>query len=359
MAPSVREAMEAYWTEHFMLPGQTHPGASAVAEAIEQAREQVAKMVGCEGFEIVFTSGGTEANNLAVLGLAKRYGGGHIVVSALEHESVWQAVESLSPRTWRIDVAAVDSQGRVDPKTLESLLREETRIVCVQLASPVLGVRQPIREIADLCHSHGVPLHCDATQAFGKIPVDIRALRADTLAISAHKMYGPKGCGALYVRRGFSLAPVLYGESREMGLRPGSENVPAWVGFGAAAKLVDRCVADAMGRMHELRDRLQDRLLSQITPTPRVLCQRADSLPNTLVMELEREICRIARRARGVVFSMPRSLLPADEGTRSLRALGIGEAELRRCCSFSLGWTTSQEEIDTAADLFAEAYDYG
>lgn len=357
MAPSVREAMEPFWSEHFLLPGQNHPGCHAVAEAIERARDGVAEMVGCEAFEIVFTGGGTESNNIAIFGVANRYAPGHIVISALEHESVWNTARSLESRGWMVDVAWPRPDGVVDVSEIERHLRDDTRLVCLQAANSVLGTIQPVCEVADLCHGRNVPVHCDAVQLFGKMPVDIASLRADTVAISGHKFYGPKGVGALFVRRGFSLTPLMFGEMREMGLRPGSENVPGWIGLGAAAKLASRCAGDAAIRMGELRDRFVFRLGDQIAPQPTLLCETADRLPNTATIELPGDAARVARTARQLVVATPRSSAPADEMTRCLQAIGLSPQRIGRCLRVSFGWTTSQEQTDRAADLMAEAWD--
>ncbi len=252
MAPSVLEAMQPYWCTHFMLPGQEHPHAQAVAEALEHAREGLALLAGCESFEIVFTSGGTEANNLAILGTLSRKDPGHLLVTSLEHDSVLGAVASLATKGWEIETVSCGNDGIVDPDYFGSRIQPQTQLACVQLANPILGTIQPVREIADICHNRGVSLHCDATQAFGKVPVDVSQLRADTVAISGHKFYGPKGSGAIYVRRGLHLSPISYGEPREMGLRPGAENIPACIGLGAAATLAAKCSADAAKTLSEL-----------------------------------------------------------------------------------------------------------
>ena len=357
LAPSVREAMEPFWTEHFMLPGQNHAGCQAVAEALEQARDGVAELVGCEAFEIVFTGGGTEANNLAVLGVAGRHRSGHVIVSALEHESVWNAVRSLKCRGWRVDIARPGPDGVIEAEEIERQLRDDTRLVCLQAANPILGTIQPVREVADICHARNIPVHSDAVQLFGKTPTDVASLRADTVAVSAHKFYGPKGAGALFVRRGFSLAPVMFGEIREMGLRPGSENVPCWIGVGAASRLASRCAGEAAERMSELRDRFVHRLCDQISPQPTLLCEASRRLPNTATIELSGDAARVARTARHLVLATARSAAPADEMTRCLQAVGLGPQRIGRCFRASLGWTTSQEQIDRAADLLAEAWD--
>ena len=180
MAPSVLEAMQPYWCTHFMLPGQEHAHAQAVAEALENAREGLALLAGCEPFEVVFTGGGTEANNLAILGALSDADPGHLLVTALEHDSVLAAAMSLASKGWQIETVPCDQDGIVDPDAFATRLRSDTRLACVQLANPILGTIQPVREVADICHNRGVSLHCDATQAFGKIPVNVGQLRAKT-----------------------------------------------------------------------------------------------------------------------------------------------------------------------------------
>jgi len=356
LAPSVLEAMQPYWTQHFMLPDQEHPYAQAVSEALENAREGVASLVGCEPFEIVFTGGGTEANNLAIGGLLAKQQPGHVLVSQLEHQSVAGAVGHLGSG-WEVESIACQSDGVIDPDHVRTLLRSDTRLVCVQLANPVLGTIQPVREIADACHNLGVPLHCDATQAFGKVPVDVTRLRADTLSVSGHKFYGPKGSGAVYVRRGLQLSPIAHGEPREMGLRPGAENIPGWIGLGAAASLASKCAADAATTLFELRERFVKGLFGTLRQPPIVLCESSSRLPNTLAVEMPGSSRSIQRAARQLALCTPRSDAPPDEMTRSLRAIGRSDAQIGRTLRISLGWTSSQQQVDRAVELLADACD--
>ncbi len=357
LAPSVLEAMHPYWATHFMLPGQEHPHAQAIAEALENAREGLALMAGCEPFEIVFTGGGTEANNLAILGLLAKKETGHILVSELEHDSVLGSTESLRKRSWDVESVPCEQNGVVDPGRFASLVRDDTRLVCLQLANPALGTLQPVREIADLVHNRGVPIHCDATQAFGKIPVDVGQLCADTVSISGHKFYGPKGSGAIYVRRGLHLSAITFGEPREMGLRPGAENLPGCIGLGAAASLAARCSGDAEGNFLDLRRRFLAGLQRLVSPAPIVLCQGSPTLPNTIAVEMPGDARRIQRAARELVVATSQSVSPADEMTRALRAIGRSDAQIGRTIRISLGWTTSRDQVDRAIDLLAEACD--
>jgi cysteine desulfurase len=379
LAPSVLEAMQSYWSTHFLLPGQVHSQAQAVSEALEGARENVASLVGCEPFEIVFTGGGTEANNLAIHGLLLHQGTlhqgtghlsqgtvsqgtghvmgqgtGHVLVSDLEHDSVLSAAAALGAN-WEVETIPCPPSGVVDPDRVRELLRPETRLVCVQLANPVLGTIQPIREIADACHNLGVPLHCDATQAFGKMPVDVMRLRADTLVVSGHKFYGPKGSGALYIRRGLQLSPIAFGEPREMGLRPGAENVPAWIGLGAAASLAAKCAEDASSTLFNLRERFSKGLIHALRGEPVLICDGSSRLANTVALELPCSARQVQRAARQLVFTAPLSDAPPDEMTRALRVVGRTETQIARTICVSLGWTSSQDQVDRAVELLADA----
>lgn len=378
LAPSAMEAMQPFWSTHYMLPGQEHPHAQAVSEALESARENVAMMAGCEPYEIVFTSGGTEANNLAILGVAATatndsvvpigsdplaqhrslaIDSGHALVSALEHDSVLGATQSLLRQGWEIESVECNADGVIDPEEIAGRLRGNTRLVCLQLANPILGTIQPVREVADICHNHGIPVHCDATQGFGKIPVDLSQLRVDTAAISGHKIYGPKGSGAMYVRRGFELTPISFGEPREMGLRPGAENVPALIGFGTAAALAARCCVEAADTLAEIRDRLVAGLQSSFGDDVQVHCEDAERLPNTISVQLPGDAQRIQQAARQLVVARAQSDAPPDEMTRALRCIGLSPRQIGRTLRLSLGWTTSRDQVDRAIEMLAEATD--
>ena len=349
--------MKPFWFTHFMLPSQDHAQAQAVGEALEHARENVAQLVGCEPFEIVFTGGGTEANNLAIRGIAGQLEPGTILVSQLEHDAVVGAAGSLVAAGWKLAAVPCEAEGRIAPDRFADQLDEDVRIACVQLANPVVGTIQDVREIADLCHHRGVLLHCDASDAFGKVEVAARQLRADTITVSGHKFFGPKGTGALFVRRGLQLTPINFGEPREMGLRPGAENVPGCVGLGAAAALAAKYSSDAPDGLAELRDRLVKGILGAIVPQPICLAETADRLPNTVAVQLPGDAQRLLKSARQLVASTSRSADPPDQMARVLAALGCRDAEVGRTVSFSIGWTTTRDQVDRAAALLAEAWD--
>lgn len=377
VAPSVIESMQAYWSTHFMLPSQSHAHAAAVGEAIESARENVSMLLGCDPFEVVFTSGGTEANNLGVLGAAMISHAGsdpydtspgfpfrddvpppHALVSEVETESVIAAANHLRLLGWRVNCVPSDSQGVVSVEAFASRFEPTTRLVCLQLANPVLGTIQPIRKLADRCHSRGIRIHCDGTAAVGRIPIDVHALRVDTLSLTAHKFYGPKGSGVLYVRRGLDMHPISFGESREMGLRAGSENVPGIVGLGAAAALTARCVDEAQATLRELCERLIQGLRKTLDGRIELLSEHVERLPSTVAIDLGTEAKRIQKSARQLVVAAAQSKSPPDDFTRILRAAGRTEPQIGRTLGFSVGWTTSREQIDRAVDLIAEAYEY-
>ncbi len=361
LAPSVGEAMQPFWDEHFLLPTQQHPAGLALGELVDTAREQVANLLGCDPFEVVFTSGGTEANNLAILGVCRAWQQagkppGRVIVSASEHDSVIAAANSLQFDGWHIEYLDVDPDGRVDPEQLDGMLQHDTALVCVQAACSISGVLQPVRQVADICHARGVLLHCDAAQLAGKQPIDTGSLRADTIAISGHKMYGPKGIGALYVRRGLKLSPILYGEAQEMGLRPGSGNITGEIGLGAAAKMAARGAEDAADAMAALRDRFEDRLQQAISPTPRVLGNQVSRLPNTSLITLPIRVpLQFNKATSDLVISRPRCAQPQDWMTRCLVAIGLSEQEIACTLRVSVGWTTSQESVDQAADQIIRA----
>lgn len=340
-----------------MLPGQDHPAAMAVSEAVDLAREQVAGLVGCDPYELVFTSGGTEANNLAILGSLVSQSPGHVLISPIESDSVVAAVESLRGHGWEVEILPCDCDGGIDPDDVRSRLRDSTKMVCVQLANPFLGTIQPIDQISRHCRLRGIAIHCDASDALGKIPVDVNSLQVDTLSINSHKFFGPKGIGALYVRRGTPLQPIHFGEPREMGMRPGSENVPGCIGIGAAAVMATRCACEAESGLRDMRDELVNGLISAVSPSPIQLAVDTPRLPNTVALQMDGDIGRIQLAARQVVLSTPQSDEPPDAMTRTLRAIGRTPLQIGRTLHLSVGWTTTRDEIQRASELLADACD--
>src|ERR671916_422474 len=238
-------------------PSSLHASGAAAREAVEEARASVARLVGASPGEILFTAGGTESDNLAVLGLAaaspeKR----HVVISAVEHPAVRGAAAHLKAAGYEVTRLGVDADGLVDPDELAKALRPDTALAAVMWANNEVGAVQPVEELADLCREAGVPFHVDAVQAAGRLPIDVSRVPVSTLAISAHKLYGPQGVGALYVRVGVSLLPLLFGGGQERGLRSGTENVAGIVGLGEAARLAREEMEERVRHETGLRDRI-------------------------------------------------------------------------------------------------------
>lgn len=357
VAVGVIDAMKPFWNTHFLLPDQDHPAATAVNESLDLAREQVAGMVNCDPYELVFTSGGTESNNLAILGASATSRAGHILISPIESDSVLAAAQSLRHQGWDVETLRCDEDGSVDPVEVAKRIRESTRMVCVQLANPFLGTIQPIAEIGQICRRRQILFHCDAIDAIGKIPVDVTSLGVDSLSISGHKFFGPKGIGALYVRRGTSLRPIMHGEPREMGMRPGSENVPGCIGIGAAAAMAARCAVEAESGLKDMRDELVNGLISAVVPPPIELAIDAPRLPNTVALQMDGDIDQINSAAGQVVLSIPRSSQPPDAMTRTLTAIGRTPKQIGRTLHLSIGWTTTRDEVQRAIELLADACD--
>ncbi len=341
------------------------------AKAVEAARGQIARLVNVSPEEIVFTSGGTESNNLALKGVMQSAGrtghrggqsggqpGGHLVVSAAEHRSVIDPAKRLHRQGRQLTVLDVDNSGRVDPRTVESALRPETVLVSVMLANNEVGTLNPIAEIARICHDHNVLLHCDAVQAVGKIPVDLQALAADLVSLTAHKLYGPKGVGALYVRRDESpirLEPLFDGGGHERRLRSGTLPVPLIVGFGAACRIASECLAEEAARLATLRERLWaglSRDLADLTLNGHT----NERLPGNLHVSFDGvDGEALMMSLTEIAVSSGSACTSADpEPSHVLRAMGISESRSKASLRFGLGRFTTTDEIDFAIKYVVE-----
>ena len=362
IAPIVQEAVLPFLAEHFGAPASHHAAGRAAYEAMDDARHQVATLLGVDRDEIVFTSGGTESNNLAILGMVQRLApdrSGHLVVTALEHVSVAATAAYLETRGFDLTVVGCDREGVVAPEDIENALRPDTKLVSVIHANQHLGSIQPVRQIAHLCREAGVLVHCDAVQSVGKIPVRPAEMGVDLLSLSGHKMYAPKGIGALYVRRGLDPAPIFHGSADEAGLRPGTPNVPHSIALGRAAALAEKHLDEAALRMEALRDRLETRLLDDFGDRIRILARGAERLPNTLTVsfpqisgdELLGKIPELCAGTDTASYSGSETLSPA------LAAIGLTRAEAQGTIRLSVGWYTTEEEIDRAANLLRAGWD--
>jgi len=280
--PLALKAMLPFFKTSFGNPSSYHRAGRAAKAALEKARHTIARLLGAAPGEIVFTSGATEADNLALRGVARalRDRGRHIITSSVEHHAVLKTCRSLEEEGWRVTCLPVDARGRVAPEAVAGAIRPDTVLVSIMYANNETGVVQPVEEISAICRHHHVLFHTDAVQAFGKMPFPAAGEICDLLSLSSHKIHGPKGAGALYIKNGTPIAPLLTGGHHEFGLRAGTENVPAIVGFAAAAEhAVKDCAAEAV-RLAALRDRLEALLLDSV-PDILVNGTGAVRIPNT------------------------------------------------------------------------------
>lgn len=350
--PEVREAMLPFLGELFGNPSSGHSFGRAVKNKIEEAREQVAHLIGAHPSEIIFCSGGTEADNLAlkgVVGLHTADGTWKVVVSAIEHSAVLNTARHLGKSGYRLSVIGVDEAGIVSPDAFSAEMDGSTAVVSLMHANNETGAIQPVAAVAEVARRRGIPVHTDAVQSLGKIPVNVDALGVDLLSLSAHKIYGPKGVGALFVRRGTRLYPLFTGGSHERGLRAGTENVAGIIGLGVACEIAGKSLADTSVRTARLRDELQRRIFEAI---PRVRLNGHPELraPNTLNVGFagaDGEALQIRCDMEGIAVSTGSACASGSvEPSHVLLAMGIPHESLRGSLRFSLGRSTTPEEID-------------
>jgi cysteine desulfurase len=354
--PRVVEAMLPCMTEHFgNAASRTHAYGWAAARLVESARERLAAALGAHPEEIIFTSGATESNNLAIKGVAQApaHRGKHVVTCATEHKAVLDPCRALARDGVTTTVLPVDADGRVNPERFAAALTAQTLLTSVMLANNETGTFQPIREFAGACRERGVLLHCDATQAVGKIPVDVRTLGVDLLSFSAHKIYGPKGIGALYVRRArpkLPLAPLLDGGGHEQGLRSGTLNVPGVVGFARALEIAVEALDRESGRLTELRDRLEAAIRSRLAGV-NVNGHPVERLPNTLNLSFEGvDGAALLVGLHEVAVASGSACTSADpKPSHVLLAMGRSKALANASIRFSMGRGTTAEEVEIVA----------
>ncbi|AFL89768.1 cysteine desulfurase family protein [Terriglobus roseus DSM 18391] len=355
--PEVVAAMQPFWADRFGNASAVHGHGRGARGAIDAAREQVAALIGGKASEITFTSGGTESDNLALFGQLQP--DDHLIISAIEHDAVLHAADALETTGIRVSRIACDANGVVDPAAISAALRENTKLVSVMLANNETGAIQPLREIAEITHAAGALLHTDAVQAGGKLSVDVQALRCDLLSLSAHKMHGPQGVGALWMRSGLKLRPMMHGGSHERQRRAGTENVPGIVGFGAAAAITRSWLAEnGAHRLAELRDRLESSLLERIENVA-VNSGNVDRLPNTASLRfagVNAEELVIALDLQGLAISGGSACQSgAIEPSHVLRAMGMNEHDARSSVRFSLSRLTTEDEVDAAVATVSAA----
>lgn len=356
-APEVAEAMAGALRDVFGNASSVHAFGQQAKAALDQARQQVAALVGSDASEVVFTSGGTESDGLALRGVAEAAEAGErreIIVSAIEHEAVLNTARALARRGWRVIHLPVDASGVVDPDRLREVISARTALVSVMHANNETGAIQPIAELAAIAHNQGAVMHTDAVQSAGKLALDARALDVDLLSISAHKCYGPKGAGALWVRRGTRVVSQMTGGRQERSRRAGTENVPAIVGFGVAAARAREALADEAPRLASLRDRLERGVLARVPGTV-VNAGEAARVPNTANISFDRveaESLLIALDLEGIAVSTGSACSSGTlEPSHVLKAMGLPAGRTQSSIRFSLGRPTTDAEIDRVLDV--------
>ncbi|MDA8331907.1 MAG: cysteine desulfurase family protein [Candidatus Dormibacteraeota bacterium] len=356
----VRDAMRPALEEVFGNPSSVHSAGRAGRALVDTARDQLAQVLGCRPREVVFTGGGSEADNLALRGVAMEHHSqpGHIIVSAIEHEAVLETARALEAMGFSLTVVPVDRWGLVDPESISQALAPQTILVSVMLANNEVGTIEPVSELARLVHEGSRALfHTDATQALGKLPLDVGQLGVDLLTVSAHKVYGPKGVGALYVRQGTQLNPQVTGGGQERTRRSGTENVPGIVGLGTAALLAERERAGEARRLFDLSCRLQSRILHLVPDAIPTGASPPRRLPNFCTLafpQVEGELLLLRLDRAGVCASAGSACTSGSLApSHVLLAMGLSPELAAAHLRLTLGRATTEEQVDRAAEIVA------
>jgi len=357
LAPEVVDAVVRATRDQFGNASSLHHFGQQAKAALDDARSAVATLIHADPSEVVYTSGGTESDNFAIRGVAEALeptGRRHLVASAIEHEAVLNTLKALARRGWRTTLVPVDQTGVLSPDRLGELLTDDTAVVSVMQANNEIGTIQPIAELARIAHERGALVHTDAVQSVGKISVDVRALGVDLLSLSAHKFNGPKGAGALWVKRGTRMQPILTGGKHERNRRAGTENVPAIVGMGVAARLAVGKLAPEAVRVGALRDRLEAGILSRVVGAA-VNGARELRVPNTTNISFDRveaESLLIALDLEGIAVSTGSACSSGTlEPSHVLRAMGFPAHRTQNSLRFSLGLFSTGEEVDRMIEV--------
>ncbi len=352
VAPPVAAAILTALQDQFGNPSSVHTFGQRAKTALDEARSAVANLVGGNPSEVVFTSSGTESDNLAIRGVAEVLESTtrrHLIAGATEHEAVLNTLKVLGRRGWDVTFIQIGTNGILEPNQLAESIDNRTALVSVMHANNEIGTIQPVAELAELAHHHGALFHTDAVQSAGKILVDVKSLGVDLLSLSAHKLNGPKGIGALWIRKGTRLMPVMFGGRQERNRRAGTENMPGIVGFGVAAELAKTKLGEDAVRLGSLRNRLESGILDRV-PHTNVNGDRVQRVPNTTNISfdaVEAESLLIALDLEGVAVSTGSACSSGTlEPSHVLRAMGLPTHRTQTSIRFSLGSGNTQEEID-------------
>jgi len=358
LRPEVRAAMEPYLSaDGFGNPSSLHANGQRAKRALDAARDTLACALGAQFSEITFTSGGTEADNAALVGVMLARGrGSHLITTQIEHEAVIETAHFLEKLGFSVTYLPVDEQGRVAPRSVADALTDRTALVSVMHANNEVGTVQPLREIADLVHAHEAYLHTDAVQTFSQLPVNVHDLGVDLLSVSAHKIYGPKGVGALYVRSGIPIEPLLHGGGQERERRAGTENVPAIAGFGEAVRLLLPEREAVAARLTLLRDTFLAALRQRV-PSMVLNGHPAERLPNNINLSfpgLDAETLLLTLDRAGISASSGSACTSGSiEPSHVLTAMGLPDDRVNSAIRLTLGRDTTRAEVDRAVDILA------
>ncbi len=365
--PDVLQAMMPYLTDQYANPSTLYSFGREANAAVEEARAKVAALIGADPVEVYFTAGATESDNWAIIGAAlaheKRSGDGsrqaiknHIITSAIEHHAVLETCEYLEKRGFEVTVLPVDEHGLVDPEDVRRAITDKTILITIMHANNEIGTIEPIAEIGAIARERGVLFHTDATQSVGKVPVDVKATNIDLLSLSGHKMYGPKGIGALYIRKGVRIQPYMHGGGQESRKRAGTHNVPGIVGLGKAAEIAQATMAEESARLIELRDWLIERLTTTI-PNVRLNGHPTKRLPNNVnvsVQGIEGESMILSLDMFGICVSSGSACTSGDlSASHVLLAIGLPHELAHGSLRMTLGRSTTREDLETVVEALA------
>jgi len=354
--PEVLDAMLPFYREHFGNPSSIHWAGRETGAALEAAREKVAKLINCSPAEIVFTSCGSEGNNLAIKGAAEalRERGNHIITTAVEHPAVLSTCKYLEKHGYEVTYLPVDGDGMLDIVALEAAITEKTILVSAMWANNETGTLFPVDKIGAVARNHGICFHTDAVQAVGRVPVDVEAAKVDLLSISGHKIGAPKGVGALYVRKGIRLVPLIHGGHQERNRRGGTHNLPGIVGLGVACDLAGRDLPEVSQRLRRLRDRLEQGLLAAI-PESQVNGHPSERLPNTLNVSfnyIEGEAVLLFLDMQGIAASSGSACMSDAFGqSHVIDAMGVDPMMANSAIRFGLGYDNTCEDVDRVLEI--------
>jgi cysteine desulfurase len=354
MRPEVFEAMRPYFLERFGNPSSLHSYGLDARAAVERARQQVASAIGATPQEIIFTSGGTESDNLALRGVLQNGDNkDHIITSAIEHPAVLETCKFIEQLGHEVTYLSVDREGRINPAEVDDAIQENTRLISIMHANNEIGSIQPIADVGAIAASHGIYMHTDAVQSVGKIPVNVKELNVQMLSISSHKIYGPKGVGCLYVQKGTKLKPIVFGGGHERGLRSGTENVSGIVGFGEAMRLAIEDFSDNK-RIKKLSEALIDAVLREI-PSTQLNGGRAHRLPNNANFSfsyIEGESLLLRLNAKGIAGSTGSACSSKKlEPSHVLLAIGLNPVDAHGSLRLTLGRETTDEDVRYVSEV--------